>query len=237
MEGFSMTKVLVAPQPGNAFEEYVIESFKRTDSRFDTMFGFAEQTTQSIEGLNKSVERIDKSIDCLNKSVEHIDKSVDGLSKSIVRIDKSIDCLNKSVDGLEKSIVRIDKSIDGMQSSIDGIHGLIKGINESIGDLSDSIAHVANVTVTKEEFADGLMKGLASVKQEIRYELHQVVGAAEYRIKAYIDEKVVTRNIIPMIQKEDMKVNAVVVSLVEASVFSAPEALHLKQQGHFPHLA
>lgn len=107
----------------------------------------------------------------------------------------------------------------------------LTGITESISDLSESIAYVANVTVTKEEFEERL-KDVAT-KEDLKRE----IGAAEHRIKSYIDDKVVAQNVMPVIQKEDKKVNSVIDSLEENSVFSSTEAEFLKQQGPFPHLA
>ena len=106
-------------------------------------------------------------------------------------------------------------------------------LHQSIGDLAESIAFVASVAVTKEEFREELAEGIDSVKKELRQE----IGASEHRIKSYIDDKVVAQNVMPVIQKEDKKMNAVIDSLEDAAVFSGSEALRLKQLGAFPHLA
>lgn len=102
-------------------------------------------------------------------------------------------------------------------------------IRESVNDLAESIAYVANVTVTKEEFTEGL--------KQVKIELRQDIASAEHRIKSYIDDKVVAQNLIPVIQKEDKKINSIIDSLEENSVFSSTEAEYLKQQGPFPQLA
>lgn len=115
---------------------------------------------------------------------------------------------------------------------------------ESINDLSESIAYVANVTVTKEEFESriGSIEGIMATKEDLKGfatkdDLKREIGAAEHRIKSYIDDKVVTQNVMPTIQAEDKKINCVIDSLEEVDVLSRSKVEYLKQQGPFPHLA
>lgn len=124
---------------------------------------------------------------------------------------------------------------------INALQALSKQITDSTNDLAESIAHVANVTVTKEEFnerIEPIEKRLDTIESQMatKQDLKKEIGATEYRIKAYIDDKVVTQNIIPIIQKEDKKINKVVDSLTEKSVFSSTDADYLKKQGPFPQL-
>lgn len=119
--------------------------------------------------------------------------------------------------------------------SLQGLNEFAVRTTASIDDLIESVVHISNTVVTKEEFEERLES--VETKMVTKEDLKKEFGAVEHRIKSYIDDKVVTENVIPVIQKEDKKVNDVIDSLEENSVFSSTEAEYLKKQGPFPQLA
>lgn len=109
-------------------------------------------------------------------------------------------------------------------------------ITESVNDLAESIQFVANQAVTKDEFEERM--STMATKDDLKEGLKKCatkedLAATEHRIKAYIDDKVVTQNIVPLIKAEDKKVNAVIDGLEEERVFTNAQVHAIKNQGPF----
>ena len=159
-----------------------------------------------------------------------------------------------SLDGRMSSFVQHTTAFEAfVTTSLTNLNEFALQTTESIKDLSESIAYVANITVTKEELAEQL-KAFAT-KDELAEQLKNFVtkdalaeqlknfptkedlrlglAGVEYRFKSWVDDKVITLGVKPMILAEDKKIDEVVDSLEEEAVFSSTQSARLKNLGPF----
>lgn len=127
-------------------------------------------------------------------------------------MQKQLNSMQESIGGLQESIGGLQVSVDGIHQSIGKINHSIDGIHHSIDDLSESIQFVTDRMVTKEDLAE-----------------------TDHRFKAYVDNAVIANreSMIPLVRKEDKKVDAVITTLEDKTIFDSRQAKELKMQGPF----
>lgn len=120
--------------------------------------------------------------------------------------------MQKQLNSMQESIGGLQVSVDGIHQSIGKINHSIDGIHHSIDDLSESIQFVTDRMVTKEDLAE-----------------------TDHRFKAYVDNAVIANreSMIPLVRKEDKKVDAVITTLEDKTIFDSRQAKELKMQGPF----
>jgi predicted nucleic acid-binding Zn-ribbon protein len=129
----------------------------------------------------------------------------------------------KQLAPMQEEISSIKKQLSPMQEQMGSMQIAIKELQHSVGDLSESIQFLADRMVTKEELTKILKN------HPTKTDLAQT----EYRIKSYIDEKIVNERLIPMMRKADEKTNSLIDTLEENKVIDRKNSQKIKSYGPF----
>lgn len=160
--------------------------------------------------------------------VQQITVALSAVADAVRHNSQRIDGMDQRIDGITQQIGVLIQKTDDHDLHIHELTRMARENSHSINDLSESVAFLADQMVTKTELEEAFKTQLKNVATR------EDVSRAEYRIKSYIDDKIITEQLMPMMRAEDIKINATIDTLHEESLITDNQKHTLKIMGPFP---
>ncbi len=116
----------------------------------------ANQSSDTVSGINEIVEEVHRSVDnmsgCLERAIAFVDKDVTADYESFAAVAQQY---SDDASSFEESMSSINDAVHGLSNSIEDVSKSITGINSTIGESAKGVTDIAQkttdiVTVTSE---------------------------------------------------------------------------------------
>ncbi len=107
----------------------------------------ANQSSDTVSGINEIVEEVHRSVDnmsaCLERAIEFVDKDVTADYDSFEQMAQQY---ADDASKFEESMSSINNAVVNLTGSIDEVSGSIQGINSTIGESANGVTDIAQKT-------------------------------------------------------------------------------------------
>ncbi len=132
----------------------------------------ANQSSETVSGINEIVEEVHRSVDnmsgCLERAIAFVDKDVTADYDSFAELAQNY---SDDASSFEESMSAINEAVHNLSGSIDDVSTSINGINTTIGESANGVTDIAQkttdiVAITSETdtIADSTVDSVARMK-------------------------------------------------------------------------
>jgi len=123
---------------------------EQTKNSADSIDSSVQTMDLNVQAVNTSIGTLDTNVQAVNTSVQAMDTNVQAVNTSVQAMDTNVQAVNTSIGTLDASVDDVKASVDLVKTATDSVATNVLTVNTSIGTLDASVDDVkASVDLVK----------------------------------------------------------------------------------------